>query len=84
MQEAITIHDTYQEAQLPELGDREAIDADLNLKNYSYTIGAPAITDRGQPKEESGELKKWISLSILPSLHEDIQKVAQMQTEILQ
>ena len=41
---------------------------------------APANTERGQPKEESEELKKRIGFSILPSLHEDIQKVAQMQS----
>jgi N12 class adenine-specific DNA methylase len=36
------IHGTYQEAELPELGDGEAIDtsipADPNVKNYSYAI----------------------------------------------
>ena len=36
------IHGTYQEAELPELGEGEAIDtsipADPNVKNYSYTI----------------------------------------------
>ena len=35
------IHGTYQEAELPELGEGEAIDtsipADPNVKNYSYT-----------------------------------------------
>ena len=36
------IHGTYQEAELPELGEGEAIDtsipADPNVKNYSYTV----------------------------------------------
>ena len=36
------IRGTYQEAELPELGEGEAIDtsipADPNVKNYSYTI----------------------------------------------
>ena len=36
------IHGTYQEAELPELGEGEAIDtsipADPNVKNYSYAI----------------------------------------------
>ena len=33
---------------------------------------------RGRPKEDR-ELKKRISLSVLPSLYEDIQKIAYMQ-----
>lgn len=33
---------------------------------------------RGRPKEER-ELKKRISLSVLPSLYEDIQKIAYVQ-----
>ena len=36
------IRGTYQEAELPELGEGEAIDtsipADPNVKNYSYTV----------------------------------------------
>ena len=36
------IHGTYQEAELPELGEGEAIDTsiptDPNVKNYSYAI----------------------------------------------
>ena len=36
------IRDSYQEAELPELGEGEAIDtsipADPNVKNYSYTV----------------------------------------------
>ena len=34
---------------------------------------------RGRPKEEGRELKKRVSLSILPSLYEDIQKIAYVQ-----
>ena len=34
---------------------------------------------RGRPKETSKELKKRVSLSILPSLYEDIQKIAYVQ-----
>ena len=34
---------------------------------------------RGRPKEERRELKKRISLSVLPSLYEDIQKIAYVQ-----
>ena len=34
---------------------------------------------RGRPKETSRELKKRVSLSILPSLYEDIQKIAYVQ-----
>ena len=40
---------------------------------------APAAADRGRPKEENRELKKRISLSVLPSLYEDIQKIAYVQ-----
>ena len=34
---------------------------------------------RGRPKEVGRELKKRISLSVLPSLYEDIQKIAYVQ-----
>lgn len=39
---------------------------------------APAAAGRGRPKE-SRELKKRISLSVLPSLYDDIQKIAYVQ-----
>lgn len=41
---------------------------------------APAASSgsRGRPKEDR-ELKKRISLSVLPSLYEDIQKIAYVQ-----
>lgn len=46
-------------------------------------IDAPAASDtsaggRGRPKADR-ELKKRISLSVLPSLYEDIQKIAYVQ-----
>lgn len=46
-------------------------------------IDAPAVESasaarRGRPKENR-ELKKRISLSVLPSLYEDIQKIAYVQ-----
>lgn len=34
---------------------------------------------RGRPKKEGRELKKRISLSVLPSLYDDIQKIAYVQ-----
>ena len=34
---------------------------------------------RGRTKEEGRELKKRVSLSVLPSLYEDIQKIAYIQ-----
>lgn len=34
---------------------------------------------RGRPKEEGRELKKRISLSVLPSVYEDIQKITYVQ-----
>lgn len=47
-------------------------------------VEQPSIADassngRGRPKEEGRELKKRISLSVLPSLYEDIQKIAYVQ-----
>ncbi len=39
---------------------------------------AASIGSRGRPKEDR-ELKKRISLSVLPSLYEDIQKIAYVQ-----
>lgn len=49
----------------------------------SGMIEAPAaavadIGSRGRPKEDR-ELKKRISLSVLPSLYDDIQKIAYVQ-----
>jgi hypothetical protein len=40
---------------------------------------AAGAGSRGRPKEEGRELKKRISLSVLPSLYEDIQKIAYVQ-----
>lgn len=42
------------------------------------TMAAASSGRRGRPKENR-ELKKRISLSVLPSLYEDIQKIAYMQ-----
>ena len=41
-------------------------------------MAAASSGRRGRPKENR-ELKKQISLSVLPSLYEDIQKIAYMQ-----
>lgn len=38
----------------------------------------PATSGRGRPKENR-EKKKNVTLSLLPSLHEDIQKIAYVQ-----
>ena len=43
------------------------------------TEKTPGSRGRGRPKEEGRELKKRISLSVLPSLYEDIQKIAYVQ-----
>ncbi len=47
----------------------------------SIVDGAPAAagSGRGRPKEEDREIKKRVSLSVLPSLYEDIQKIAYVQ-----
>lgn len=42
-------------------------------------MAATSSGGRGRPKEEGRELKKRISLSVLPSLYEDIQKIAYVQ-----
>ena len=46
----------------------------------SIVDGAPAAVGngRGRPKEDR-EIKKRVSLSVLPSLYEDIQKIAYVQ-----
>ena len=43
-------------------------------------VPAPAAGSRGRPKEDR-ELKKRISLSVLPSLYDDIQKIAYVQRQ---
>lgn len=42
------------------------------------TVPAASTGSRGRPKEDR-ELKKRISLSVLPSLYDDIQKIAYVQ-----
>lgn len=46
----------------------------------SIVDSAPAVASgkKGQPKEDR-ETKKRVSLSVLPSLYEDIQKIAYVQ-----
>ena len=46
----------------------------------SIVDGAPAAagSGRGRPKEDR-EIKKRVSLSVMPSLYEDIQKIAYVQ-----
>lgn len=50
----------------------------------SIVDGAPAAVGngRGRPKE-GREIKKRVSLSVLPSLYEDIQKIAYVQRRSL-
>ena len=59
------IHGTYQEAELPELGEGEAIDtsipADPNVKNYSYAIVEMCIRDRLLPSHDAVSL-----ITVLP------------------
>ncbi len=40
---------------------------------------AAASGKKGRPKVEDRELKKRVSLSVLPSLYQDIQKIAYVQ-----
>lgn len=46
----------------------------------SIVEGAPVVSrsERGRPKEDR-EIKKRVSLSVMPSLYEDIQKIAYVQ-----
>ena len=46
------------------------------------TEKTPGSRGRGRPKEEGRELKKRIGLSVLPSLYEDIQKIAYVQGKV--
>lgn len=64
---------------MSKLEERESRRRSAVGKFVEQTPMAPASSGRrGRPKENR-ELKKRISLSVLPSLYEDIQKIAYMQ-----
>ena len=64
---------------MSKLEERESRRRSAVGKFVEQTPMAAASSDRrGRPKENR-ELKKRISLSVLPSLYEDIQKIAYMQ-----
>ena len=55
---------------------REPIDGSINEKPAER---ATSSNGRGRPKAKGRELKRRISLSVLPSLYYDIQKIAYVQ-----
>ena len=64
---------------MSKLEERESRRRSADGKFVEQTPMAAASSGRrGRPKENR-ELKKRISLSVLPSLYEDIQKIAYMQ-----
>ena len=63
---------------MSKLEERESRRRSAVGKFVEQTPMAAASSGRGRPKENR-ELKKRISLSVLPSLYEDIQKIAYMQ-----
>ena len=64
---------------MSKLEERESRRRSAVVKFVEQTPMAAASSGRrGRPKENR-ELKKRISLSVLPSLYEDIQKIAYMQ-----
>lgn len=65
---------------MSKLQDRENKRRSIIGSMVEDAVAAPPAepTGRGRPKEDR-ELKKRISLSVLPSLYEDIQKIAYVQ-----
>lgn len=51
---------------------------DGSATNYTATYSGAVLAGRGRPKEDR-ELRKRVSLSVLPSLYEDIQKIAYVE-----
>ena len=47
--------------------------------NKKKQQSVPSVTGRGRPKEEGRELKQRVTLSITPSLYEDLKKIAYVQ-----
>ena len=81
------IHGTYQEAELPELGEGEAIDtsipADPNVKNYSYTVVDGAVYFRENSRMVRPDLNATAEARVkgLVGLRECVQQLIDLQMD---
>ena len=81
------IHGTYQEAELPELGEGEAIDtsipADPNVKNYSYTVVDGAVYFRENSRMVRPDLNATAEVRVkgLVGLRECVQQLIDLQMD---
>ena len=81
------IHGTYQEAELPELGEGEAIDtsipADPNVKNYSYTVVDGAVYFRENSRMVRPDLNATAETRVkgLVGLRECVQQLIDLQMD---
>ncbi|XXF51719.1 SNF2-related protein [Hungatella sp. SB206] len=81
------IHGTYQEAELPELGDGEAIDtsipADPNVKNYSYAIVDGQVYYRENSRMVRPDLNATAEARVkgLVGLHDCVQELIDLQMD---
>uniref|UniRef100_UPI00359C3C44 SNF2-related protein n=1 Tax=Faecalicatena contorta TaxID=39482 RepID=UPI00359C3C44 len=81
------IHGTYQEAELPELGEGEAIDtsipADPDVKNYSYTVVDGAVYFRENSRMVRSDLNATAEARVkgLVGLRECVQQLIDLQMD---
>ena len=81
------IHGTYQEAELPELGEGEAIDtsipADPNVKNYSYTVVDGTVYFRENSRMVRPDLNSTAEARVkgLVGLRECVQQLIDLQMD---
>ena len=81
------IHGTYQEAELPELGEGEAIDtsipADPNVKNYSYTVVDGTVYFRENSRMVRPDLNATAEARVkgLVGLRECVQQLIDLQMD---
>ena len=81
------IHGTYQEAELPELGEGEAIDtsipADPNVKNYSYTVVDGAVYFRENSRMVRPELNATAEARVkgLVGLRDCVQELIDLEMD---
>lgn len=66
---------------MSKLEERESHRRSVVGGNIEQPVSKPVTGSgvRGRPKEKGRELKKQISLSVLPSVYEDIQIIAYVQ-----
>lgn len=65
---------------MSKLEERESRRRSSVVSSMMDSVPAAASGKKGRPKEDR-ETKKRVSLSILPSLYEDIQKIAYVQRQ---